>query len=142
MFDSILLGLLFKYTDEVDATKDQIVKYIIEATPVKNIFQPIHSNKVETSRKPLLIFPGAFTPNSDGLNDFYKPEYLFIKSYSLEIFNRWGELLFSTNDINRGWDGTFKGEMVPPDSYTFLSNAEDFRGLKISRSGILVLLNN
>ncbi|MCH8231247.1 MAG: gliding motility-associated C-terminal domain-containing protein [Bacteroidetes bacterium] len=142
LLESTPLGQAFQYTDEVDGTNDQIVKYIIEATPVNNKFQPVHSNKVETARQPLLIFPGAFTPNGDGLNDFYKPEYLFIKSYSLEIYNRWGELLFSTHDIDRGWDGTFKGEMVPPDSYTFISNTEDFRGLKISRSGILVLLNN
>jgi len=140
LLESIALGQIFQYIDEIDGANDQIVKYIIEATPVSNTFQPIHSNKVETARKPLLIFPGAFTPNGDGLNDIFKPEYIFIKSYSLEIFNRWGELLFSTRDIESGWDGTFQGEMAPPDSYTFLSNAEDFRGLKLSRSGIVVLL--
>jgi gliding motility-associated-like protein len=54
--------------------------------------------------------PTAFSPNGDGKNDLYKP-LLFgnIKSYQLKIFNRWGNLVFQTNDPTRGWDGSIQG---------------------------------
>jgi len=142
LFETIPLGTSLDYVDEIDGTNDQIVKYVIEATPFDENFPPIHSNKIEVARQPQLVFPTAFTPNGDELNDFFTPEYLFIKTYTMQIYNRWGELLFLTEDPEVGWDGFFNGSIVPADSYTYLCNAEDFRGLKISRSGILVLLKN
>jgi len=65
--------------------------------------------------------PNAFTPNGDGLNDEFKPvqRYDFVKTYHLYIYNRWGQLIFETTDINTGWDGTFKGEPVEQGTYVY-----------------------
>ena len=65
--------------------------------------------------------PNAFTPNGDGLNDEFKPvqRYDFVKTYHLYIYNRWGQLLFETSDINTGWDGNFKGEPVQQGTYVY-----------------------
>ncbi len=142
LFETLSLGIVFGYVDAIDGQKDQIVSYVIEATPSNKTFKPLHSNRIEQARRPQLHFPTAFTPNDDGLNDIFKPEHLFIDSYDLKVYNRWGQLLFSTNDIEEGWDGSFNGSMVSTDSYTFLSNATDFQGLQISRSGIVTLLKN
>jgi gliding motility-associated-like protein len=69
---------------------------------------------------PLLIwFPNAFTPNGDGLNDFYKPVGKEITRYKLQIYNRWGAMIFESNDISIGWDGFVKGGKAEPDVYTF-----------------------
>ena len=65
--------------------------------------------------------PNAFTPNGDGLNDEFKPvqRYDLVKTYRLFIYNRWGQLIFETADINRGWDGTFKGKPVEQGTYVY-----------------------
>src|SRR6201993_709947 len=54
--------------------------------------------------------PNAFTPNSDGTNEVFKGIGIGIKTYTLMIFDRWGELIFQSDDLEKGWDGTFKGK--------------------------------
>ncbi len=68
-----------------------------------------------------MYLPTAFTPNGDGLND----ELVVItrcplSDFQLEVYNRWGQQIFMSNDISRGWDGTYQGELAPPGSYPFL----------------------
>ncbi len=57
-----------------------------------------------------LAFPNAFSPNGDGTNDVLLPFNWGLQSYLLRIYNRWGELIFESNDPLMGWDGTYKGE--------------------------------
>jgi gliding motility-associated-like protein len=63
--------------------------------------------------------PRAFTPNSDGLNDVFMPKAtgLSPEGFEMRIYNRWGELVFSSNDWEKGWDGTINGKPVPLDQY-------------------------
>jgi gliding motility-associated-like protein len=53
-----------------------------------------------------LYVPNVFTPNDDGLNDVFQPKGFGIAKYELQIFDRWGELLYTTKEFNQGWDGT------------------------------------
>ena len=62
-------------------------------------------------------FPNAFTPNEDGINDKYTASGENIMDYKMMIFNRWGELLYESSDINLGWDGTYKKREAPADLY-------------------------
>lgn len=57
-----------------------------------------------------LLFPTAFSPNGDGVNDAFTPFEWGLEDYLLRIYNRWGELLFESNDPAIGWDGTYKGK--------------------------------
>ncbi|MFZ4521397.1 MAG: T9SS type B sorting domain-containing protein [Bacteroidales bacterium] len=69
---------------------------------------------------PLLIwFPNAFTPNGDGVNDFFKPVGQEIGKYNLQIYDRWGTMIFESDRVDLGWDGTIKGRYAEPDVYTF-----------------------
>jgi gliding motility-associated-like protein len=63
--------------------------------------------------------PRAFTPNADGLNDMFLPKAtgLSPEGFEMRIYNRWGELIFSSNDWDKGWDGTINGKPVPLDQY-------------------------
>jgi gliding motility-associated-like protein len=62
-----------------------------------------------------LFVPSAFTPNRDGRNDIFKPGYgENVTAYNMEIYNRWGERIFTSSRIPDGWDGRIKGEMQPP----------------------------
>lgn len=66
-----------------------------------------------------LFVPSAFTPNGDGLNDVFKSLYgENVVKYNLRVYNRWGEIIFSTKDKAKGWDGRYKGK--PQDSGIFL----------------------
>ena len=68
-----------------------------------------------------LYIPSAFTPNNDGKNDIFKPGYgENIVSYSMEIYNRWAEKVFTSDRISKGWDGTFKGVLQPSGVYTWM----------------------
>ena len=71
-------------------------------------------------------FPNAFTPNANGLDDIYKGYGVGIKKYHMQIFDRWGERLFETSDINTGWDGTYKGAKVPSAIYVVVFDLEGF----------------
>ncbi len=62
--------------------------------------------------------PSAFTPNSDGLNDLFRVFGSAI-FFEILIYNRWGELVFKSNDIKQGWDGIYKGKLAAAGGYTF-----------------------
>ncbi len=65
--------------------------------------------------------PQAFSPNGDGVNDIlYAKGWGIERLLSFRIYNRWGELVFETDDINQGWDGRYKGEIQNPDSYAYV----------------------
>lgn len=72
--------------------------------------------------------PNAFTPDGDGLNDVFFPKGTGITHYELTIFDRWGEILFTSKDFFKGWDGTFKGQMCKTDTYTWKINVNDSEG--------------
>lgn len=64
-------------------------------------------------------FPNSFTPNENGLNDFFTGKGSDITYFSLMIFNRWGELIFQTEDIDKGWNGFYKGRLAELDVYVW-----------------------
>ena len=83
----------------------------------------------DTISKPIFIkeytiyIPNAFTPK--GLNKVFTPKGIGIKEYKLQIFSRWGELLFTSFDINDGWDGTFRNNNVQIGVYKYKLNIID-----------------
>ncbi len=87
-----------------------------------------------------LFFPNAFSPNMDGFNDYFAALGDSVKSYELNIYNRWGELVFSTKDINAGWDGVYKGEPQPQDSYVYTAHAILYNNKKKDYKGIVTLV--
>ena len=68
-----------------------------------------------------VFLPDAFTPEGDGLNDFYKTTTDCLwEDFEMKIYNRWGEKIFSTRDVNVGWDGRFNGKYCPDGVYVCL----------------------
>lgn len=88
--------------------------------------------------------PGAFTPNDDGTNDMFKAIGMDVNDFSMIIFNRWGEKIFETKDINQGWDGTYKGAPSPVGLYIWQIEANDNNGktllTDIQRKGTVSLI--
>ena len=71
--------------------------------------------------------PNTFSPNSDGDNDIFTPKGINIIDYEMTIYNRWGEELYFTRNILGGWDGYFKGKVVPLGDYSYKINYLDNR---------------
>ena len=67
------------------------------------------------------FLPNSFTPNGDGLNDSFFPvgDKISVENYSFKIFDRWGKLIFSTNDFNEKWDGTYQNNSLSSDAYVW-----------------------
>ena len=75
-----------------------------------------------------LYFPNTFTPNADGINDIYQASGTLVKEFSMQIYDRWGEKLFSTDDLYKGWNGTYKGAPCKEDAYIYKALAKDYFG--------------
>ena len=88
-----------------------------------------------------LFVPNAFTPNSDGLNDVFRPVFIGpATKFDFKIFNRWGQLVFQTNTPGKGWDGSLKSIPQPQDAYVFIITAEGGCNGKFERKGSFVLI--
>jgi len=74
----------------------------------------------------VLYVPNTFTPNNDGINDVFEINGNEIKEFELWIFNRWGEVLYTTKNMNSYWDGTYKGNLVKMDTYIWKIKYEDY----------------
>lgn len=73
----------------------------------------------------LYYIPNTFTPDGDQINDFFHPVFnsgVDLQTYSLFIYNRWGEILFESHDTNIGWDGSYHGKIVPDGTYVWKVN--------------------
>ena len=71
-----------------------------------------------TLQKSILEMPNAISPNGDGINDFYRPKKVQnIVEFKGMIFNRWGTCIYTWNDINGYWDGTYRGKYVKDGVY-------------------------
>lgn len=90
---------------------------------------------------PEIYVPNAFSPNGDGLNDILKVKPVGLKSLkSFRIFDRWGSMLFSTTDMAKGWDGSFKSSAQPGGVYVWIAEGVLFNGEIIKRKGIVTLI--
>ena len=96
---------------------------------------------IKVYKGPELYVPNAFSPNNDDLNDIFKVIAVGIIEFKyFRIYNRWGQTMFETSDLDKGWDGTFHGKKQPPDVYVWIASAKDFKGTIISRKGHVMLV--
>jgi len=85
--------------------------------------------------------PNVFTPDEDGVNDFFTPVYeCEVEDLDFKIFNRWGEMVFFTNDNNIGWDGKNQNQLAASDVYIYMISYKDELGEIQQRKGDVTLL--
>ena len=86
------------------------------------------------------MVPNAFTP--EGNNPVFKPviPYLNGGSYRMIIFNRWGQQLFETTDLNKGWDGSYKSKLVAQGVYVYRIKITDRNGKSYKKQGNVVVV--
>lgn len=90
---------------------------------------------------PEIFIPTAFTPNADGRNDILKPIIAGIKKLEFfSLYNRWGQMLFTTSEVGKGWDGTINGIQQPSGTYVVVAKAINYLGETVIKKGTVVLI--
>lgn len=87
-----------------------------------------------------LYVPNAFSPDGDGINEIFMAQGTGLRDFRLRVFDRWGELLFETEDVLRPWDGTYKGSPAPTGVYVYQIRVKALIGETYERSGHVTLL--
>jgi gliding motility-associated-like protein len=91
--------------------------------------------------KPQIFVPTGFTPNGDGLNDVLKPIAVGIKTIEyFRVYNRWGQLVFSTTVNEHGWDGRINGKPQTTNTFVWMLKAIDYTGKPIFQKGTATLI--
>lgn len=89
---------------------------------------------------PRITLPNAFSPNGDDHNDRFNVDNGIFLEFRMDIYNRWGKLIFSTTDAVTGWDGSVNGQPAPIGGYVYRINYNSGNGAPVSLSGSLTLI--
>lgn len=139
---------IYQY-DFLDTKLDDSICFKIRAIKDTSLLVESFSNVLCLISEAKVFVPNAFSPNKDGKNEMFIPSAILvfnqtgnpILDYKLEIYNRWGEQVFFSDDLNVGWDGTFKGEMCQEGHYVYKVRALALDGVtSFNLEGVFVLL--
>jgi len=96
---------------------------------------------IKIYKGPDIYMPNAFTPNEDGRNDILRGKLIGLKSFDyFVIYNRYGQLIFSTTNPDEGWNGRYKFLDQPAGAYIWMASGTTFTGKKIMKKGTVLLL--
>jgi len=98
------------------------------------------SNSIELYQPPIVYTPNVFSANGDGLNDEFKWLPVFVKDFQIQIYNRWGQMIFETKDKNQPWDGKVNGNAVGADVYFYRMRYTGWEGSDKTQSGNFTVL--
>ena len=129
-----------EYLDLSPEQLPQRYYYRISAKPNNSSEPIIVSNHFLVEQWHLMLFPNAFSPNDDGINDTFKPKHNHINGFSITIYDSWGKLVYISTNINDGWDGSNNGKTQPPGSYQYQTVYQDQLGLEHKKSGTIKLI--
>ncbi len=132
-------GAVTTFTDDGETLAQGTYCYRIRAVERGGARSQSLSNQACVTLDPLLYFPSAFSPNGDGQNEVFLIKGAYLAQFSLEIYNRWGEMIYSTTDLSQGWDGSARGKISPEGVYVFKVVANGFEGEVIRRTGTVTL---
>ncbi|MCF6366451.1 MAG: PKD domain-containing protein [Bacteroidales bacterium] len=125
----------------VTVTPFEQTSYEVTVTDTAKCFTLTYNADIDIVREYTVDVPNAFTPNGDRINDV-----LYVRGWGIEnlnffkIFNRYGEIVFETNDKNKGWDGTYKGKPQGVETYTYWVTVRTYDNSLLSKRGTVKLL--
>jgi gliding motility-associated-like protein len=134
----VLVSVKLVYTRQSD---DEKSTYRVVAVKKGSEALTSVSNSVEVTLPEYLYIPTAFTPDGDGLNDTFAAKGQGISEFSIQIFNRWGNIIFESGDMEKPWDGTYKGEPVQEGTYVYIIFAKGYNGKVFQKSGSVTIVN-
>jgi len=121
------------------ANPDDTTSYQVVFTDVNGCVDSASVN-INVLKGAKIYMPNVFSPNGDDKNDILAPKSIGVKSITWKVFNRWGELVFVTNDLNVGWDGNFNGAPQPTGVYVYTMQVTFRNNTSNSYNGSVTLL--
>lgn len=122
-------------------TEVETIMYVVRATNPDGCYGEDNIIVKVFKTGPEIFVPSAFTPNSDGLNEILKPICVGIKTLNyFNIYNRWGQLVYSTSEFDKGWDGTIKGVKQATATFVYMAQGVDYTGKTVFRKGTTTLI--
>jgi gliding motility-associated-like protein len=122
------------------ATLTQSTTYIVNASSPEGC-RATDNIKVTVFLAPEIYVPNAFTPNDDGSNDIFKPILVGIRELKyFSVYNRYGQLVYTTAVQGKGWDGRVGSVMQNTGAFAWIAEAIDYRGNTIKRKGSVILI--
>jgi gliding motility-associated-like protein len=95
------------------------VTYIVKTVTGLNCI-PADTINITLTYNRSLYAPSAFSPNNDGQNDVFRVKGKGVAIYHLSVYNRWGQLIYNSNDMARGWDGFYQEKLQPVGAYVYM----------------------
>ena len=77
------------------------------------------SNAVSVEKPYALYAPSAFSPDGDGINDFFNISGQSLSDFQIEVYNRWGQMVYKSKNISGNWNGKYNGKDLPPGTYVY-----------------------
>jgi gliding motility-associated-like protein len=142
VYDSQVVGtsLSTGFDSQVFDTTRQVVRFRIRAIPADASIQAAYSNTIELIQLVQVHLPDGFTPDGNNLNDIFTAKGLFIREYTITIYNRWGEVVFQSNSLEEGWDGQYRNEDAPAGKYVYSVRVRDSAGKPFTKEGTVQLI--
>jgi gliding motility-associated-like protein len=124
-----------------DPARQSVAYFIrIHANDLVRYPEPSESNKIWLVQNSKLKFPEVFTPNEDQINEVFKCYSLYISDFQMKVFNPWGNLIFFSQDINKGWNGKIDTKPAPAGPYAYWAKGKDEEGNDIEVRGYFNLV--
>jgi gliding motility-associated-like protein len=127
------------YTVKLNSQSDLEYNFLIKAVSPDGDFESL-SNVINYRRSAGVFVPDAFTPNGDGFNDILEAKSEQLQSFNMSVMNRWGVVVFHSDDIAKGWDGTVEGTNAPVGYYYYKMTFVDDINQTVEKSGTFMLL--
>jgi gliding motility-associated-like protein len=116
------------------------ITYLVKATDTFGCYGTDTMNVTVAHTKPDIFVPNAFTPGTTS-NSLFRPICIGISSLEyFHVYNRWGQLLYSTSQIGQGWDGRIQGKLQETSAYLWILKGTDYTGRVIAKKGTMVLI--
>ena len=128
------------YSKNINHSYDSIGNYLVRLI-VENEYQCTDTiEKVLTIKGYKMYIPNTFTPNNDNVNDVFKPVGIGVDFFDMKVYDRWGKEIHHSNDLNKGWDGSFHDKIVQIGVYVYKILTIDIFGNEHHYTGEIHLL--
>lgn len=125
--------------DSVYDVPDQATLYVVFATDVNGCVNT-DSVLVDINGYMDVFVPNIFSPNGDGWNDYLEIKGPRLFNYSIEIYDRWGKRVFTSNEMKEYWDGTMNGKYLTPQTFVYMLTGETVLGERITQQGNVTII--
>jgi len=132
------VGSATTYSETVNFNQPYL-NFRIKVIPQTASYTITYSNDVILKFEAQLFIPDIFTPNGDGVNDAFIVKAKFVKTYSISIFSRWGEVVYASSNIVDRWNGMNNNNYAVDGAYTYKIIATDIKNNEFVKTGTVTL---